>query len=192
MKGRAYGVRMIMSMQNPVGEATKWRSQLGLVLTGHQANADHDRYVLGVNVDKMLYRPSMIPNPDENDISKGLFILRRGTAQHLIRTPHMPENDWFEYIETALRKKPSEQDMLLESLLGFNTPPVVKPVVKPVAPKPIFTKKQLDTIVELASLGHTKTDIMVKMGLTNGDKYKITSPIVDKLIAKVKQKQQVS
>lgn len=176
MKGRAYGIRMVMSMQNPVGESTKWRSQVSLIMSGHQGNADHDRYVLGINVNRMLYRPSMIPNPEENDISKGLFVVRRGSAQHLVRTPHLPEEDWFSYIEQY-----NDQSDLLTKLLTTQPTVVIKKSKG-------LTKEQIQYIVELTMKGNNKTEIMYRLGVTNGTRYKELSPKVDLIMGKVKER----
>lgn len=186
MKGRAFGIRMIMSMQNPVGESTKWRSQIGMVITGHQGDPAHDNRILGVPVAQMLIRPSQLPNPEENEIGKGLFIVRQGSKQHLVRTPHLPEDDWFSYIEGKQFIKhwysPDEQTAFLEeALLGGNNKPAPV-IVKPINPKDVLTHDQIAEIVKLARLGNDKTTIMMHMGWTNGNVWKAKSAAVDMVI----------
>ncbi len=207
MKGRAYGVRLIISLQDPVGEGTKWRSQIGLVISGFQQMSDHDRYVLSVNVDQMLYRPSMLPNPLENPISKGLFVVRRGTSQHLVRTPHLPEEDWFQYIESVMQTKrdykDSQNKSFLENILAQEfedrTAPTRQMIAVPqqkVAPdapkKPAvlvpLTSVQVNAIIRLTVEGKDKTTIMRQLKFTNGEKYEMYSATVDMLINKTKER----
>lgn len=198
MKGRAYGVRLIISLQNPVGEATKWRSQIGLIMTGHQPNPDHDRYVLGLNVGAMQYRPSLLPNPDETVVARGLFVVRRGSSQHLVRTPHLPEDDWFQYIETTMETKGDHKVKhnmsLLEQMLLEPPKSSVTKRLEPVITKPnkvLLTKRQIDDIIALAMNGHNKTYIMVEyLKATNAERYKELSPVVDRLVKAVKDKMQ--
>lgn len=199
-RGRSYGVRLLISMQNPVGESTKWRSQIGLVMSGYQQNPDQDRYIMGINVDRLLVRPSQLPNPEENDISKGLFVVRHGSMQHLVRTAHMPEEDWFRYIKSVLPKKREWQDMqysnrnsdLLTHLLNapedtIHIPTRVKK--QPVeVKKPILTQTQISTIAQCTQQGYGKTDIMQRLGFTNGLVYREKSHAVDIIIAAVKRK----
>lgn len=190
-KGRAYGIRLIISLQNPVGEGTKWRSQISLIMTGYQANTDHDRYTLGMNVERMQFRPSLLPNPDENDISKGLFVVRRGSSQHLVRTAHLPEDDWFMYIESIMKTKKdysrqSDDINLLTRLLLPDTQPQ-RILLEP--PKVKLTEKQINDIQLLTMQGKNKTEIMIEyLKATNPDKYKAFSPVVETLMKAVKRK----
>lgn len=195
MKGRAYGVRLIISMQNPVGEATKWRSQIGMIMSGHQPIPDHDRYVLGISVSQMQFRPSMLPNPEENAISQGLFIVRRGSSQHLVRTPHLPEDDWFTYIETIMETKREHTNQFLNTLLSEPLIPSQNKSVITYVPKAekttrlLLTKPQIDEIQLLIMQGKTKTEIMIDyLKATNGNTYRELSPSVDRLIEAVKLK----
>lgn len=193
-KGRAYGVRLIISMQNTVGEGTKWRSQVGLVMTGHQPNPDHDRYILGINKEHIIFRPSFLPNPEENAVSRGLFVVRRGSTQHLVRTPHLPEEDWFTYIETVMKTrgdyKTSKDISFLDQLLL--APPVPKANVvhipkKPIPSKPVLTLDQIKLVRDAVRVGKQKTDIMINvLKITSGDRYKEVSPAVDLIIQKAR------
>lgn len=197
MRGRSYGIRLIISMQNPVGEDTRWRSQIGLIMSGYQQLDTHDRYIFGISVDKLLVRPSQLPNPLENDISKGLFVTRLGNQQHLVRTAHMPEDDWNRYIEGVLPKKRDWQDIaysnrntdLLTRLLSASEPTM--PMRQHVVPHPVvrpLTIEQIKLIKALTLAGKNKTEIMVKgLGFSNGDVYKEKSPAVSIVINAVKR-----
>lgn len=199
MKGRAYGVRLIMSMQNTVGEGSKWRSQVGLIITGHQPNPDHDRYILGINKERIIFRPSLLPNPEENDISRGLFVVRRGSSQHLVRTPHLPEDDWFTYIETVMTTKRDYKEAhtpfnLLDTLLLEAAKPKPNDVIHipkmPIPDKPILTLEQIKLVRDAVRLGRQKTDIMINvLKITSGDRYKEVSPAVDLIIRKARSLQ---
>lgn len=177
MKGRSYGIRMIISMQDPVGEDTGWRAQIGLVMSGFQQNPDHDRYIMGVNKDRALVRPSQLPNPDEDDIAKGLFVVRQGSKQYLVRTPHLPEDDWFTFIESKrfFKKWYTEEEQVsyLSELLLNEKPTrrleAIAPAKRELTPKPteILTHEQIKEIAHYAKLGWTKTAIMEKMGFMN-------------------------
>lgn len=183
MKGRSYGIRLIISMQDPVGEDTGWRAQIGLVMSGYQQNPDHDRFIMGINKDRALVRPSQLPNPEEDDIARGLFVVRQGSKQYLVRTAHLPEEDWFAYIDSSRFFKKwynkSEQDQFLNEMLfgEFPTPKATRrlePIVpqpKKLVPKPtdVLTHEQIKHIAELAAGGLTKTLIMQTMGFMNSD-----------------------
>lgn len=204
-RGRSYGIRLIISMQNPVGEDTKWRSQIGLVMCGYQQNPDHDRYIMGMNVDRLLVRPSQLPNPEEDDRSKGLFVVRHGNTQCLVRTAHLPEDDWFQYIEQILPKKKDADDMLLNQLLTARqqqtqqvtqTQPVyddgddeAREEHAPITPvQPILTRQQIEKIQQLVINNATKSEIMREFGWTNSVTYAKKSKAVDIIIAATKRR----
>jgi hypothetical protein len=191
MRGRSYGIRLIISMQNPVGEDTRWRGQIGLTMSGYQQNPDHDRYIMGMSVDRLLVRPSQLPNPEESDSSKGLFVTRLGTQQHLVRTAHMPEDDWYRYIEGVLPKKRDIEDQYLLAGLLSNQESVHIPTVQPkqsVAQKRVLTENQIAKIQELVFSGKNKTEIMLALGFSNGEVYKEKSPAVGIIITATKRK----
>lgn len=196
MRGRSYGIRLIISMQNPVGEDTKWRSQIGLVMSGYQQNPDHDRYIMGINVNNLLVRPSQLPNPDENAISKGLFVVRHGSTQHLVRTAHLPEEHWFKYIETTLPKKRDvENQNLLSSLLAgektLKTPLAVQEQLHRQENIPALTTKQMELIRNWTLAGKNKTEIMQQgLGFTNGVIYAQKKDAVEIIINAVKRSMQ--
>lgn len=189
-RGRSYGIRLIISLQNPVGESTRWRSQIGLVMSGYQMNPDHDRYIMGMNVDRMLIRPSQLPNPEESDISKGLFVVRHGGTQHLVRTAHMPEEDWYKYIENILPKKRDVEDtnLLSRLLLAPEEPP--KNISSTQPKMRALTDKQIERIQELVFAGKNKTEIMLELGFSNGNVYREKSPAVSIIINATRRKLQ--
>jgi hypothetical protein len=188
MKGRAYGIRMIISMQNPVGEGTDWRSQIGLVMSGYQQNPDHDRYIMGIPKVRALVRPSQLPNPEEYDEAKGIFVVRMGSRQFLVKTPHLPEQDWFTYIESKRFVKRwyrrDEQESILTELLTGNTGITRRliPVAPRIDPRDVLTHDQIVKISQLAVKGHTKTHIMTELGFTSGTTWNAKKEAVESVI----------
>lgn len=185
-KGRAYGIRMIMSMQDPVGEDTKWRGQIGLVMSGYQQDPLHDHRIMGMPVARLNIRPSQLPNPQQDAISQGLFVVRQGSMQYFVRAPFLPEEDWFDYIESnrfAVKKwyRSDEQHQLLEEVLfgasGMTQrlEPLSKPVSEPISiaksnpVQNILTHEQIKFIAYRATAGATKTSILEELGFTNSD-----------------------
>jgi hypothetical protein len=175
-KGRSFGVRLIMSMQTPVGESNKWRGQLSMILSGHITSASSDGYIMGMPVDSLVTRPSALPNPQENPQSAGLFVGRRGSTQYLLKTPFLPENDWNDYIESrsitkTTQSKQQEDYQLLKQLL--------LPATKE------LTEEQKKSVIKAIAAGKNKTEIMIDvLKMTNGTLYKECSPAVDALIRK--------
>jgi hypothetical protein len=183
LKGRAFGVRMIISMQDPVGEGTGWRGQIGLVLSGFQQDPLHDNRIMGQNVGRMLVRPSQLPDPETDDLGKGLFVMRQGNRYYLIRTPHLPEDDWFEYIGSNRFHKrwynQDQQNEMLAQMLELDQEPKATRRFEPIAPPQIITPRdvnnpknvlshdQIMRIVQLAKQNVSKSDIMTDLGFTN-------------------------
>ena len=191
MKGRAFGIRMIISMQDPVGEGTGWRAQIGLVMSGYQQDPLHDHRIMGINVGRLVVRPSQLPNPEEDDIAKGLFIVRQGSKQAIVRTPHLPEEDWFNYIESNRFHKrwydKSTQDTMLAELL--NIPSGITRRLEPIAPQilelnpaDVLTHDQIVLIAQLSLKRMTKTDIMVALGFTNQEVWDKKKKAVESVI----------
>jgi len=204
MKGRSFGIRMIINVQNPVGENTKWRSQVGFVMSGYQQNPDHDRYIMGVDKSRALLRPSQLPNPEEYDYARGLFIVRQGTKQYFVRTPHLPEEVWDDYIDSSRFIKrwvsPSEQNSMLAQLLEAPMPKATRRLV-PVAPqqaiqqqaiqkvnpRDMLTHEQIILIANLTRQGVNKSEIMQRhLGFTNGATYREKLPAVEAIISSVR------
>ncbi len=199
MKGRSYGIRMIISMQDPVGENTGWRAQIGLVMSGYQQDPLHDNRIMGMAVGRLIVRPSQLPNPEEEDIAKGLFVVRQGSRQYVVRTAHLPEEDWFAYIgSNRFFKKwygKAEQDSLLNEML-FSEPKMTRrlqpipPSIMAVRaaepsirnPREILGKDQIVRIVALAKSGLTKTAIMEDLGFMNSEVWSVKVEAVEQVI----------
>jgi len=205
MKGRSFGIRMIINVQNPVGENTKWRSQLGFVMSGYQQNPDHDRYIMGINKDRALVRPSQLPNPEEYEYARGIFVVRQGSKQYLVRTPHLPEEVWDDYIDSNRFIKRwyngDERNSMLAQML--NTPVKTTRQLQAITPAPaivqkqaqqalmnpkdLLTPEQIRLIAQLTRQGVTKSEIMQKhLGFTNGETYRSKLAAVEAVIAAVK------
>lgn len=180
MRGRSFGIRLIISTQTVSGQDTGWRGQLALAMSGYQQLSSADKPNLGIDVPFMRYRPSDLPSPD-NPANRGLFVARKGQEQYLVRVPYLPDDVFEEYCDTALipREVKAEEDSLLMSLLELQD---TKPIPKPVARKPVLTKQEVDSIIAWRMNGMNKTDIMHSLGITNGNTYRAMSPIVDTLI----------
>lgn len=162
-KGRAYGIRLLINMQNPVGEDTKWRSQLGAIITGHQGDARQDHHIMGAsNVALLQLRPSQLPDPEQYEGAKGLFIIKQGNKQDLIRAPYLPEMDWEDYLDELSTRFVVPHDDFFDTLLAHADELKPKPVKKLIVPQDVLTKEQIVLIVQLTRKGVDKTTIMVK------------------------------
>ena len=182
-KGRSFGIKLVISMQTVSGQDTGWRNQLGLIMSGFQQAPTADTPTMGINATQLVYRPSQLPAPTTSQ-NRGIFVVRRGNEQTLVKAPHISDEDWESFVETALPKVGDDQEAnnLLENLL--NNPLVKKPIEKT---KKVLTVEQAREIVRLAKTGNNKTDIMMSMGFTSGPRYKETSSHVDMLITAVKR-----
>ncbi len=178
-KGRSFGIRLIVSMQTVSGQDTGWRGQLALAMSGYQQYAQADTPNLGISVRNMLYRPSELPSPDDKR-NRGIFVVRNGSDQYLVKTAHISDDDFERYCENILPKynDRKEQDELLSMLL-VHKPAAITPERKVRNPLSI---KQMERISSMAKSGFNKTDIMIEMGFTSGPRYKEVSPFVDILI----------
>lgn len=180
IKGRSFGIRLIISTQTVSGQDTGWRGQLALAMSGYQQLSSADKPNLGIDVAYMRYRPSDLPSPD-NPANRGLFIARKGNDQYLVRVPYLPDDIFEEYCENTLTrgniKDVSQDNDFLMQLL--------QQPKKPVAKRPVLTRQEVDYIVWQRMNGMNKTDIMHSLGITNGNVYKEVSPIVDTLIRAV-------
>lgn len=205
-KGRSFGIRLIVSMQTVSGQDTGWRGNLALAMSGFQQLGSADTPVLGIPVSTMKYRPSALPSPDEPK-NRGIFVVRRGAKQYIVKTAHLPEEKWEEYIETRLvskekwleQNKPVElvtepeiviedEDAFLAQLLQSTQKIVAPKIVDITTPKVTNPLSKEDTIrvIKLAKQGNGKKAIMKEMGWTNGDVYAKLGPFVDNLIRATK------
>lgn len=208
MKARSFGINLIISMQTSSKQDTGWRSNLSLTMSGYQALQSADQPIMGINTTSILYRPSQLPNPEEYDIAKGLFSVRKGSYQTVVKTPHLPEEVFEQYINKAI-KEPSEDELLVQRAkekygkritqqLSTITPldliqhdisvqrtaHNVLSATEPHKHEWSLTKDQRVQVINWAKQGWNKTKIM-RDGLkyTSGDYYKQYSADVNKLLA---------
>lgn len=192
-KGRSFGIKLIISMQHVSGQDTGWRNQLSLIMSGFQQAPAADTPTMGINATGLIYRPSQLPPPN-NPQHKGIFVVRKGGEQSLVKAPHLSEEDWEAFVERALPKNgdDAEANELLTGLLTHPLMKTHKPAVdmvttNTVSRRVILTLDQLEKIRDMAREGATKTDIMYNMGFTSGPRYKETSPYIDKILRTVKE-----
>ena len=180
-KGRSFGIKLVISMQTVSGQDTGWRNQLGLIMSGFQQAPSADTPTMGINASQLIYRPSQLPVPTSAN-NRGIFVVRRGEEQVVVKAPHISDEDWEHFTERALPKTGDdiEANSLLQTLLQA---PMQKPTIQR---QVILTKDQLGKIYQLAKSGCSKTDIMLEMGFTSGPRYKETSPYVDTIMQKAR------
>lgn len=183
-QGRSYGIRLIISLQDPVGLATRWRNQMSLILCGSLTLSGKDHLVMGISNEAMLVRPSQLPTPDGTGETAGIFVARLGHKQYLVKTPYISDQMWEHYTREVLpvRNVRVEQllpqvDPLLMNLLAAN---VTEPL--PELPTVTLSAEQCRKIMEARRTGSTKTDIMRIMGWTSSTRYATYSPLVDELL----------
>lgn len=204
MKARSFGINLIISMQTSSKQDTGWRSNLSLTMSGYQALQSADQPIMGINATNILYRPSQLPNPEEYDIAKGLFSVRKGSYQTIVKTPHLPEDVFEQYIHKAI-KQPSADELLIQRAkekygkritqqLSIITPldfiqqdiATARNINTTTSHKHEWslTKEQRVQVIGWARQGWNKTKIM-RDGLkyTSGDYYKHYSADVDKLLS---------
>ena len=87
-KARSLGIRVVVSMQSPTKQDTRWRGNLSTVLAGALQAASQDEPALGVPVKDLRYRPSQLPPPSKRP---GVFVGRVGGAQVLLQAPWLSD-----------------------------------------------------------------------------------------------------
>jgi hypothetical protein len=111
-----------------------------------------------------------------------------GSRQLIVKTPHLPEQDWFTYIESKrfVKRwyKRDEQDSILTDLLTAETGMTRRliPVAPRIDPKDVLTHDQIIKVSQLAVKGHTKTQIMNELGFTSGDTWRVKKEAVEAVI----------
>lgn len=197
-KGRSFGIRLIVSMQTASGQDTGWRGQLALAMSGFQQQPSADAPNLGVPIKNMKYRPSDLPSPDDK-VNRGLFVVRKGDQQLLVKTIHLPDDVFEEYCEAQVnnRQDQSEVDDFLASLIdpdrfsgyGKELQEKREQVVIPPPQKVILTQDQVNAVIKATMQGKTKTEIMVNiLKFTNNARYKEANPVVETLMKATKQR----
>jgi hypothetical protein len=111
-KARALGIRVVVSMQTPTGKSTRWRMNLSTVIAGSLQSGSQDVPALGIPVEQMHYRPSLLPPPQARP---GVFVVRRAGGQALVQAPYVPEETFDRWCELLPRRNDSE---VLSSLLA--------------------------------------------------------------------------
>ncbi len=190
-KGRSFGIRLIVSMQTASGQDTGWRGQLALAMSGFQQIPQADAPNLGIPVRAMIYRPSELPSVDEPS-NRGLFVVRKGSDQVLIKAVHLPDEVFEEYCERQVNiiQDSKEVDDLLSNLM--RNPVYASKPIEPPKPKATLTKEQAQRIAQLAHDGKNKTEIMYELGFMNSAVYKTKGPAVEMIIKAVRAKQKAN
>ncbi len=184
LKGGSLGIRAIISMQSASGEDTGWRGQTGLCMSGYQGQASADAPNLGIPVRAMKYRPSQLPSVDVPE-NRGLFVVRKGISQYIVRGVYLPDDVFINYCENILPNKNTMPKLTNNDLLAGLLTEAPKPVIVK-ARKDILTKEQIETVVALTRKGISRTDILRAIGKTRDPYYSEAAPIVDALIKTVK------
>lgn len=184
-KGRSFGMRLIISMQTASGQDTGWRGQLAFAMSGFQSQPSADTPNMGIPVAALRYRPSQLPSPDNPDY-RGIFVVRKGSDQYLIKTIHLPDEVFETYCENNADTTPHTPEYSLLNDLLSAAPELPKQKLK--QPKKILTKEQIEQVIMLTRDGMNKTQLMHHLGVTSGERYKEVSPVVDGLMALAKSK----
>lgn len=179
LKGGSLGVRAIISMQTASGEDTSWRGQLALTMSGYQQQASADAPNLGISAKAMKYRPSELPSVDIPE-NRGLFVVRKGLEQLVVRGIHITDEAFETYCENSLPKKSdiSSADLLSALLL--------QPQAKPVVVKPTLTHDQSVKAAALAAQGFAPSTITKMLGFTSNKRFNEMMPIVTAIHTAVK------
>lgn len=193
LKGGSLGVRAIISMQTASGEDTSWRGQMGLAMSGYQGQASADAPNLGIPVRAMKYRPSELPSVDVPE-NRGLFVVRKGIEQYVVRGAHLPDEVFEEYCENVLPRKSVKNNLeLLDSLLEWHEPEP-KMIEAPkqtviTVPKKILTIEQAQLVAKLSKQGVSVSKILTDhLKITNGARYAEAKPHVEIIWRAVQKK----
>ena len=133
-KARSLGIRVVVSMQSPTKQDTRWRGNLSTVLAGALQAASQDEPALGVPVKDLRFRPSQLPPPSKR---AGVFVGRVGGQQVLVQAPYLSDAA-FEAQVGMLPAAPSMQrssddSALLAALLDQDTVATMLPTSNAVA-----------------------------------------------------------
>ena len=189
LKGRSLGVRMIISLQSASGENTSWRGQIGLVLSGYQGLASADAPNIGIPVKAMKYRPSELPNVDL-PANRGLFVVRKGLDQYVVRGAYIPDDIFEDYCERSLPKK-SYNDLLGSLLL---TMPEKREIAVVQPPQYTLTKEQSLAVARYTMQHFSPATITKMLGFTSGKRYDDMLPLITNIhnavLVRMRSKQQ--
>lgn len=200
-KGGSLGVRAIISMQTASGEDTGWRGQMGMAMSGYQAQSSADAPNMGIPARALKYKPSELPETSD-PANRGLFVVRQGLQQRVVRGVYLPDEVFEDYVENHLPQKSivmgtgnkRNDELLGNMLLTFDQPakqlqpPVQKPV-EVIIPKAVLTKTQIEQVVAWAKEGKAPSVITKELGFTSAERYKVAMPIVSGLVQAVRIQQ---
>jgi hypothetical protein len=95
-KGRAAGIRVIVSTQTPSGMSMSWRSNISTNISFHQPDSSQDGPCMGFrSTGKLPVRPSDIPS----DIP-GVCVIRRGSRIDMVKGVFLDEAFFDQYIDS--------------------------------------------------------------------------------------------
>ena len=196
-KGGSLGVRAIISMQTASGEDTGWRGQMGMAMSGYQAQSSADAPNIGIPARAMKYRPSELPETSE-PMNRGLFVVRQGIYQRVVRGVYLPDEVFEDYVENHLPQKSimigtgnKQNDDFLGRMLMDYTTVAKEPDPQPVAvvvPKHTLDKDQSKKAAELAFQGFAPGTITKMLGFTSAKRYSDMLPIVTAIHTAVRTK----
>ena len=119
-KARSLGIRVIVSMQTPTKQDTRWRGNLSTVLAGALQSGSQDEPALGIAPRDLRYRPSQLPPPSHRP---GVFVCRTAGIQTLVQAPYLSDAAFDQHcaaLPAAPRRAPqNDEDTLLLSLLSL-------------------------------------------------------------------------
>lgn len=181
LKGRSLGVRAIISLQSASGESTSWRSNMSMVLSGFQGQDSADKPNLGIPIKAMKYRPSELPDVGIPE-NRGLFVVRKGIYQYVVRGAFLPDYVFEEYCERELPRKTdfNPNELLGSMLLTYDAPKQTSLAqqIAVVAPKRTLNKDQSLQAAKWSVEGIAPSNITKMLGFTSAVRYNEMMPIV--------------
>lgn len=96
-KGRAAGIRVIVSTQTPGNMSMSWRSNISTNMSFHQSDSSQDAVCLGSRQTSNLpIKPSDIPS---SKAARGVFVMRSANGIDLVRGTFIDEAQFDQYVE---------------------------------------------------------------------------------------------
>ena len=118
-KARSLGIRVVVSMQTPTKQDTRWRGNLSTVLAGALQSGSQDAPALGIAPRDLRYRPSQLPPPAQRP---GVFVCRIAGDQVVVQAPYLTDAEFDRHCAalpaTPHRTVQNEANDLLSSLLA--------------------------------------------------------------------------
>ena len=177
-KARSLGIRVVVSMQTPTRQDTRWRGNLSTVLAGALQSGSQDEPALGIAVKDLHYRPSQLPPPLQQP---GIFVARTGGRQVLVRAPWLNSAAF----EAQRAKLPSVKSFggsdadLLASLLAGNELPDAGNAVAPRSPRVSACRSEVTALPESELPAPTGAEIalITRMLVTGMTRTQITKQL---------------